>query len=85
LAKRRLYKTKKEGEMPPIFKALASITAWTLFILGWLFIVWPTVMGIISGEMVAGPPPWQQIAGYLGGITSLALSVVCMKLRQMLE
>ncbi len=71
--------------MPPIFKALASITAWTLFIFGLLFIVWPTLMSIVSGEIVAGPPPWQQIAGYAGGVISLTLSVVVMKLRQMLE
>ena len=71
--------------MPPIFKALATVTAWTLFILGWLFIVWPTLMGIVSGAMVAGPPPWQQIAGYIGGIASLIFSVCAMKLRQMLE
>ena len=71
--------------MPPIFKALASITAWGLFILGWFFIVWPNLMSVVSGSICAGPPPWQQVAGNVGGVVSLILSVCAMKLRQMLE
>jgi len=71
--------------MPSIFKALASISAWVLFIAGLVFIIWPNLMNIVSGQLVAGPPPWQQVAGSAIGVASLILSVCAMKLRQMLE
>jgi hypothetical protein len=62
--------------MPPIFKALATITAWLLFIYGWL--------AILGGLVICG----MQTTGLVGwlhqfvGIASLVLSVVVMKLRQ---
>jgi hypothetical protein len=72
--------------MPQIFKALASITVWVLFIVGWLFLVLPTLMATLAGQMFHGaPPPWTVIVGLGLGIISLSLSVVAMKLRQMLE
>ena len=71
--------------MPSIFKALASISAWVLFIAGLILIVWPTLMSIVTGSIVAGPPAWQMVAGWAGGVISLILSVCAMKLRQMLE
>ena len=73
--------------MPPTFKALTTITAWTLFILGWLFVVIPGVMAVISGQLgpTGGPPPIQLYLGEGLGIASLILSACAMKLRQMLE
>jgi hypothetical protein len=62
--------------MPPVFKALATIAAWVLFIYGWL--------GILGGLVICG----MQTAGLVGwlhafvGVASLVLSVVVMKLRQ---
>jgi len=72
--------------MPPIFKALASITVWGLFILGWLFLLGTYIGAAVGGALFgAEPPPLCFFLGNGVGIASLALSVVCMKLRQMLE
>jgi len=71
--------------MPPIFKALATITAWVLFISGWIFIVWPLLMNIVTGNLVAGPPTWTFYAGMGIGVVSLILAVCAMRLRQKME
>jgi len=72
--------------MPQIFKALASITVWILFVLGCLTIIINLVMGTLAGEYFGAGPPSLQAFFPLGiAVVSLALSVVCMKLRQMLE
>ena len=63
--------------MPPIFKALASITVWILFINGcagllhWLI------------QHIAGQGACTFVLGM--GVACLILSVCTMKLRQMLE
>ncbi len=72
--------------MPSIFKALASITVWVLFIFGIL-----ALLGgfgrILSASMgVSASPELSTMTVYFGlGVVSLALSVVCMKLRHMME
>lgn len=71
--------------MPPIFKALATITVWVLFVLGLVAVVFVTAINIVTGGLSTSPPPWHLFAGLGFGTVSLALSVVCMKLRQMLE
>jgi len=73
--------------MPPIFKALASITVWILFVFGCLLLVMPSVMGALGGIFFRPgvPPPLVLYVAYGLGVVSLILSVVCMKLRQMLE
>lgn len=73
--------------MPPIFKALASITAWTLFILGSLtLVIGVIIMPVIEGALFQGTPPpvlfWIALAS---AVMTLILSVCAMKLRQMLE
>ena len=65
--------------MPPIFRALASITVWILFINGCLGLVLSAVSRL-SGEEPAGP-----LTAWAIGVTSLILSVVAMKLRKGLE
>ena len=70
--------------MPSIFKALTSITAWSLFILGWICILtttinWAVIVGFI------GEPPAAAFMGWGLGAAELVLSAVVMKLRQMLE
>ena len=68
--------------MPPIFKGLATISAWTLFIAGWLGFVGWLIIGIQlldTGESYLPP------AHFALAIVSLALSVAVMKLRHMLE
>ncbi len=75
--------------MPAIFKALATINAWTLFVIGWIsliagyFHLGVIYLGIQFIEMPAGSPPvWMPL---IGGFICLALSVVVMKLRQTME
>jgi len=73
--------------MPPIFKALASITAWTLFILGSLtLVIGVIIMPVIEGALFQGTAPpvlfWIALAS---AVMTLILSVCAMKLRQMLE
>ena len=72
--------------MPQIFKALATITAWTLFILGWL------MLGFVVIFMVTLPfepqtlEPWGVFdTAWVLAIITLTLSICVMKLRQMME
>ena len=65
--------------MPQIFKTLASIAAWILFVVGCLGILIPPVVRIATGEVVGSLIAWGI------GIVALTLSVVVMKLRQTLE
>jgi succinate dehydrogenase/fumarate reductase cytochrome b subunit len=62
--------------MPPIFKTLASIVVWILFVVGCIGVVHFYVNAAMGQTMIA----------CLGlTIASLILSVCAMKLRQMLE
>ena len=72
--------------MPPVFKALASISAWILFIVGCLAILLPLLHRVLTG-LVTG-----NVVGILSsmlsletGVFALALSVAVMKLRKMLD
>ena len=66
--------------MPSIFKALASITAWVLFVFGSV-----SLLGGF-GRIIGGSPELDFITVYFGfGVSSLFLSVVTMKLRQKME
>ncbi|MFC1912939.1 hypothetical protein ACFLX7_01945 [Chloroflexota bacterium] len=66
--------------MPSIFKALASINAWVLFVFGCL-----SLLGGF-GRIIGGVTELPLISAYFGfGVGSLFLSVVVMKLRKMLE
>ena len=70
--------------MPSIFKALASISAWTLFVFGCLSLLGG--FGRIIGGVTGGVTELPLISAYFGfGVGSLFLSVVVMKLRKMLE
>ena len=73
--------------MPQIFKALATINAWVLFILGWIvLLIGVLIMPAIEGVFFAGTaPPLIFWVGFALAIGTLTLSVVLMKLRQMLE
>ena len=69
--------------MPKIFKALATIGAWVLFIFGLGYLVSTFIQWAASGFAVGA---WQQQAAFCGiGTASVILSVVAMKLRKMLE
>lgn len=72
--------------MPPVFKALASISAWFLFINGLIWPVTNVVYMAISGQMASiEVPPWQAYLPAMMGFACLILAVCAMKLRQMLE
>ena len=69
--------------MPQIFKALASISAWVLFIIGLGTLAWSSVESLVRyGEEVY---PFNTIAWFAWGTVTLFLSVAAMKLRQMLD
>ena len=72
--------------MPPIFKALASIAVWVLFVLGLRGLVMGNIGAAIGGAFFGAEPPPIQV--YLANglcVASLILMVCAMKLRQMLE
>jgi hypothetical protein len=67
--------------VPQIFKALATITAWFLFIWGLILCVVDGLVFPIMGQV-------SMTEAYFAtglGIASLILSVVAMKLRKMLQ
>jgi hypothetical protein len=69
--------------MPDIFKALATTTAWALFIAGWIHNLTSFVAYAAGG--FAGED-WQRQATFVGiGTVCFVLSVVVMKLRKGLE
>ncbi len=72
--------------MPPIFKALTTITAWTLFILGWLMLVFVVVFMVTLPFEPEALEPWGVFdTAWVLAVITLTLSVCTMKLRQMLE
>ena len=70
--------------MPPIFKALASIAAWILFIGGCISILTTTINWIVLGGFI-GEPPTAAFMGWGLGAVDLVLSAVVMRLRQKME
>ena len=73
--------------MPNIFKALATITAWVLFIFGLFMVVITFIFMNVAQAQVgyAEPPPFQPSVNIAIGIASLVLSVVVMRMRQIME
>jgi len=70
--------------MPPIFKALASITVWVLFIWGCVTIL-STTVGYYVNIGAGNPPTIGIFMGWGVAIAELILAVCAMKLRKMLE
>ena len=71
--------TVKEGKMARVFKVLATIAAWILFVFGII-----GAAGAIMAHITAGEP-WQPYGVFALTLAYLVLAVVVMKLRQMLE
>ena len=72
--------------MPPVFKALATITAWTLWICAWAMWLSELLLGILHGTLFGPEPvPMVKMAGLAIALGCAISSVVAMKLRQMLE
>ena len=72
--------------MPDIFKALASITAWTLFIVSWVTALITMLSTIIAGAMFsAETPPMVVPVFYLVALAEAVSAVVVMILRKKME
>lgn len=69
------------------FKSLATIAAWTLFIVAWLFALINLAVSFTFGEFwsIGAEGAWEVLAYYVLAIICLTLSVVVMRLRQMME
>ncbi len=72
--------------MPPIFKALATISAWTLFICSWLMLLGTTIGMGTRGDLFSDEvlKIGDAIAFALAAV-GIVLSVVVMRLRQKME
>jgi uncharacterized membrane protein len=72
--------------MPPIFKALATISAWTLFICGWLMLLGTTIGMGVRGDLFSTEvlKIGDAIAFALAGV-GIVLAVVVMILRKKME
>ena len=73
--------------MPQSLKALSSITAWVLFICGWIGLLAAIVgvVAIISGLFYIPNVTSLMLAGaFVGGVACFILSACAVKLRQML-
>ena len=70
--------------MPPIFKAVITISVWVLFIKGWLGILAGT-WTLSAASMAGAPAPMAAVAECGVGVAALILACVAAKLRQMVE
>jgi len=72
--------------MPPVFKSLATITAWAIWIISWIIGLSTFVMGIISGALYGpGPLPMVYPVFFAVALAYAVLAVVVMRLRQKME
>lgn len=72
--------------MPPIFKALASILVWTMWIVAWVIGLSTLIMGIVRGDLFGPQPPVMSYwAGFAVSLAWGVSAVVVMKIRKGLE
>ena len=72
--------------MPNIFKALATIIAWVLWVSSLIMLVSVVLMGIITGTMYGSESPPMVVPVFFLVATAQAVSaVVIMRLRQKME
>ena len=74
--------------MPQSLRALSSITAWVLFILGWIGVLATIAyaISIITGLFIIPNVTLLMIGGvFTAGVVCFMLSVCAVKMRQMLE
>ena len=72
--------------MLKLFKSLASISVWVLFICGAGGVVWSTIDSFTrSGGMAGEPYNFSDVAWFTSSVVSLFLAVVAMKIRKDLE
>ena len=77
----------KEGDMPPIFKALATIMAWVLWICALVCGFSYLIMGIVIGDLYNSnyTPPMEYAAGFAVAVFFAIAAVVIMLLRKKME
>ncbi len=72
--------------MPQIFKALASILVWTMWIVAWVIGLSTLMMGIVRGDLFGPQPPVMSYwAGFAIALAYGIGAVVAMRLRKSLE
>ena len=71
--------------MPPIFKALISITVWILFVKGCLAVLVSTILVLMARPMMTGHTPLVDVAMGGVGVVALVLAAVAAWIRQKLE
>ena len=71
--------------MPDIFKALASITAWTMFVAFLVMGLSTFVMGLITGQLYGGQPTMQLLVAFAVSLAFGVGAVVVMILRKKME
>jgi len=72
--------------MPEKFKALATFTAWALFILSWVIGLSTLMSAIISGRLYGPEPPPMVLPVFFAlSLAYAVLAVVVMRLRQKME
>ena len=70
--------------MPPVFKTLASVTVWILFLSGCITVSVTTLNWLVIVGLIGTP----DVAAFMGwglGTAQLVLSVVAARSRQMME
>ena len=71
--------------MPDIFKALASITAWAMFLISWVMGLSAFVMGLITGQLYGGQPSMALLVSFAISLAYGVGAVVVMILRKKME
>ena len=72
--------------MPQSFKALATILAWTAFIISWIAGLTTTASAIVNGAMFSSEPmPFLYQLGWLSSMLWGVAAVVVMVLRKKME
>ena len=72
--------------MPPIFKALATVMAWILWIIALVMGFSTFIVGIINGTLYGSEPmPMSDVASFAVAGFYAILAVVVMRLRQKME
>jgi uncharacterized membrane protein YqgA involved in biofilm formation len=61
--------------MPPVFKAVVTISVWVLFIKGCLAVLTSTLLVLMAQPMATGVTPLGGVA--MGGIGVVALVLAC--------
>ena len=74
------------AKMPDIFKALASITAWTMFVVFWVMGLSTFIMGLVTGALYgAQPMPMQFPVSFAVSLAFGVGAVVVMIMRKKIE